>query len=212
MQTAKLLELLAARQSGSGNAAVQDLLARLRGGAGAQTLQDTLGRLAQTNPMIGLLAQQWGAAAGSSNHAASVVEGEAVEIAGASKVATTAMEPCEAPCEEPDAVSCDATAEFPALSDRIRAELAVCRERVDRCAAALGACGLCWGTNPGCRACRGRGRPGFSLPDETLFDELILPAVRMMRNHRAGPATTSLAPQVPMNERSARTGATPLST
>jgi hypothetical protein len=203
MQTAKLLELLAARQSGAGGTAAQELLARLRGGAAAPTLQDTLSRLAQTNPMLGLLAQQWSAAAGASNHGPSVVEGEAVDISQEGDVATMAPEPCD----EAGVVAGDAIDDYPPTSDQLHAELAVCRERVDRCAAALGACGLCWGSDPACRACRGHGRPGFSLPDEILFLELILPAVRTMRAHRAGPAAQSPASRVPMTERSARAGA-----
>jgi len=61
------------------------------------------------------------------------------------------------------------------------AELKAHRERVDRLAWALGACCLCWGMDTECRICRGRGRPGFALPDEELFGELVLPAVRALR-------------------------------
>jgi hypothetical protein len=67
-------------------------------------------------------------------------------------------------------------------------ELVALRERTDTLAAALGACCLCWGADSACRVCRGRGRPGFSQPDEESFVELVLPAVRAMRmrHPRAG--------------------------
>ena len=35
-------------------------------------------------------------------------------------------------------------------------------------AAAVGACGLCWGEDPSCRCCRGRGRPGMVRPDPEM--------------------------------------------
>jgi len=65
------------------------------------------------------------------------------------------------------------------------AELTVLRDRTDRLAAALGACCLCWGEDAGCRVCRGRGRPGFAIPDELQFEELVLPAVLALRAQRA---------------------------
>lgn len=43
---------------------------------------------------------------------------------------------------------------------------------------ALGACAFCWGEDPHCRACRGRGAPGAFELDVALFEELILPALR----------------------------------
>src|SRR2546421_5862299 len=45
------------------------------------------------------------------------------------------------------------------------AELKELRSRNADLAAALGACPLCWGKNARCTFCRGRGRPGFSIPD-----------------------------------------------
>lgn len=51
-------------------------------------------------------------------------------------------------------------------------------------AAALGAC-ECWGRDPGCELCAGDGAPGWTDPDEDLYREFVLPAVR----RRAGTAT-----------------------
>lgn len=40
-------------------------------------------------------------------------------------------------------------------------------ERLGLLAAALGACGLCWGDDDLCPSCRGRGAPGMVRPDPT---------------------------------------------
>jgi hypothetical protein len=45
--------------------------------------------------------------------------------------------------------------------------------RLSRLAAALGACGLCWGDDPACLGCRGRGRPGMVRPDPQIRAELF---------------------------------------
>jgi hypothetical protein len=50
-----------------------------------------------------------------------------------------------------------------------------CRERLGLLAAALGACGLCWGDNEACPSCRGRGRPGMVRPDPELRARLLGP-------------------------------------
>jgi len=41
-------------------------------------------------------------------------------------------------------------------------------ERLQNLAAALGACGICWGDDDGCPGCRGRGRIGMVRPDLEL--------------------------------------------
>jgi hypothetical protein len=61
------------------------------------------------------------------------------------------------------------------------AEVEGLRLRCDSLASALGACALCWGVEAACRVCRGRGGPGFSTPDRELFNELVVPAVRMVQ-------------------------------
>ena len=47
--------------------------------------------------------------------------------------------------------------------------------RLGELAAALGACGVCWGDDPGCAACRGRGKPGMTRPDFELRARLLGP-------------------------------------
>ncbi|MBE7210009.1 MAG: hypothetical protein INR65_03230 [Gluconacetobacter diazotrophicus] len=48
-------------------------------------------------------------------------------------------------------------------------------DRLSELAAALGACALCWGDDPACPNCRGRGRPGMVRPDPELRARLLGP-------------------------------------
>ncbi|MCI0394336.1 MAG: hypothetical protein L0332_07030 [Chloroflexi bacterium] len=61
-------------------------------------------------------------------------------------------------------------------------ELQELRERNDSLAAALGACYLCWGEDPECSYCAGRGRPGYAAPDKALFMAWVAPAGRALKN------------------------------
>jgi hypothetical protein len=45
----------------------------------------------------------------------------------------------------------------------LEAELAETQDRLSDIAAALGACGLCWGEDETCPSCRGRGKPGHFI-------------------------------------------------
>lgn len=76
-----------------------------------------------------------------------------------------------------------------ALIDRLResGRRLLARARADEArlgdlAAALGACGLCWGDDGSCPSCRGRGRPGMVRPDPELRARLFGPP-------RTGPGT-----------------------
>lgn len=51
------------------------------------------------------------------------------------------------------------------VAERLRTELDAAHDMLADLAAALGACGECWGHEPGCRSCRGRGRPGVFPAD-----------------------------------------------
>lgn len=55
------------------------------------------------------------------------------------------------------------------------------REVNDALAAALGACPLCWGEDPGCPECEGEGTPGSARPDRELFGQLVAPALRRIK-------------------------------
>jgi len=68
--------------------------------------------------------------------------------------------------------------------DRVRArvqdmrdELVRLRERMERLAAAVGACVSCWGDDDECVSCGGDGAPGWLDPDPIAFTDLIAPAV-----------------------------------
>jgi len=63
-------------------------------------------------------------------------------------------------------------------------ELETLREVNDTVAAALGACPQCWGGSPDCEICKGEGGAGAMDPDERLFSELILPAIRRVSANR----------------------------
>lgn len=64
-------------------------------------------------------------------------------------------------------------------------------ERDAELAAALGAC-RCWGEDPACGTCQGHGFPGWTDPDEELYREYVLPA---LRRHKA--SARAAAPAVP---------------
>ncbi|MBX9813542.1 MAG: hypothetical protein K2X76_02440 [Sphingomonas sp.] len=68
-------------------------------------------------------------------------------------------------------------------------------DRLADLAAALGACGLCWGEDSGCPSCRGRGRPGMVRPDPEIRARLLGPP-----RPRAGSAEHSAAPCRPPRE------------
>lgn len=62
-----------------------------------------------------------------------------------------------------------------------------CRDRLGQLAAALGACGLCWGDDSNCPSCRGRGRPGMVRPDVELRARLLGPRPQTAQPAHPGP-------------------------
>ena len=101
----------------------------------------------------------------------------------------------------------DELAALAAQLEAAHSEVKLLRERCDTIAAALGACALCWGHEPACRACRGLGLPGRSLPDEALFIEFVMPAVRLVRASQQ--RSQDVAALAPVTYGAARTDATP---
>lgn len=79
--------------------------------------------------------------------------------------------------------------------EHLELELERLQEINDTLAAALGACEVCWGDDPDCEACRGRGGPGSLPPDRDLFQRLVMPAVRRLRESRP------LAQVLPIDDR-----------
>lgn len=136
--------------------------------------EDLLATLAEDNPRL----------AGLLRYTAMVREAEAVEDE-AEEV------------EEPAAPSVDLT-EIAAMLRSLHAEVEELRHRNDLLAAALGGCHLCWGDDPLCETCAGRGRPGSALPDARAFRACVLPAVRRVTATRravARPSTTEGVPE-----------------
>jgi hypothetical protein len=66
-------------------------------------------------------------------------------------------------------------------ADDWQRELTDLREANDTLASALGACPICWGGDRHCEVCRGRGRPGYRVPEPALFNELVVPAIHRVR-------------------------------
>ena len=67
--------------------------------------------------------------------------------------------------------------ELGGLAERLLEENRLHHERIARLAGALGACDLCFGDDLLCERCDGQGRPGAELPDPSLFNQFVSPAL-----------------------------------
>ncbi len=76
---------------------------------------------------------------------------------------------------------------------RLYSELDALRKRNDELAAAVGACFLCFGTDPLCPECAGRGRPGSKLPDSGAYRKYVLPALRRAQSGRDNPSSVGVS-------------------
>lgn len=104
--------------------------------------------------------------------------------------------------EQPGSVGPD-----PGVADVLRRlydEVAVLRARTEALADALGACATCWGSDPRCPTCRGRGAPGGRVPVEGAFARYVTPAVERRRARRMGavpaPGLTTSSNGLPARE------------
>lgn len=68
--------------------------------------------------------------------------------------------------------------------EQTHAELEQLRSRNDQLAAALGACGLCWGEDLTCPVCGGRGHPGAEMPNVAQLRRFVLPALQQLRESK----------------------------
>jgi multidrug efflux pump subunit AcrA (membrane-fusion protein) len=188
-----LMELLASRGGGNGNPAFSEILSRLKGADGAdaqQNLNDLLSQAGSGNPIARYLAAQLAQSqANQAKPQPPVLEAELLETNAQAS-------------EEMDRASDSAMRQLRRQVESMYAELRLLRERNESLASALGACCLCWGKDPECRFCHGRGAPGFSIPDESLFGELVFPAIRIMQVHRARSKGFSSKPQLNNREES----------
>jgi hypothetical protein len=172
-----LLQLIAAQASSNGNPGASEMMARLQAGSVADAGTDPkelLARLANSNPIVGALLKQMAEQQEAAARSSAVID----------------VDPIEQPAELPEHAghssddSAAALEELRQLTESMRVELHLLRERNDLFAAALGACCHCWGQDLSCRSCRGRGGPGFSMPDESLFAEYIVPAIHTLQAQR----------------------------
>jgi hypothetical protein len=171
-----LMQMITARAGG--NPALADMLARIRSSDpnSGLNIEELLAQQAKTNPMVAMfakhMAEQKTIAAEREN--LPVIEVEASEVdAEVEEI------------QEQEENSAAALSELRQYMKGMFAEIKLLRERNDALAAATGACCLCWGQNLECRSCRGRGGPGFCMPDESLFEEFVLPAIHTLRAQKA---------------------------
>jgi hypothetical protein len=181
-----LIQMIAARAGSTGNTVMADALARIRSSSGSmQDPQELLAQLGNSNPLLSALSSHLAGArsTGAGRHQPPVIDAEPEETKSMAQLDNGQQE--------------DPGASLLELREQVEGLLSENKDLKDRCeslASTLGACCLCWGRDPGCRACRGRGRPGYAMPDEALFSELVLPAIRMMRACRANSGGASVAP------------------
>jgi hypothetical protein len=166
-----LLQIVASRLGGTGNPAIAEMLVRMTSGNSASlpTPQELLGQIANnSDPTINLLAKQLGLqqAKQPESHLSVVREVEPEFVVESTK-------------RTHDPLSDAAAMEVQPAT--IPPEMKELRSRCDDLAAALGACPLCWGNDAECRACRGRGHPGYSVPDKKSFVKFVLPAIQMLK-------------------------------
>lgn len=69
-------------------------------------------------------------------------------------------------------------AEVLAVIQGLHAELTAARDLLSQLGAALGACARCFGHDPACAVCHGRGVPGARAPDPAGFAAFIRPVLR----------------------------------
>lgn len=58
--------------------------------------------------------------------------------------------------------------------------------KIEMLACAIGACPACWGSDPKCRDCEGRGAPGGLLPDPQCFQTFVAPVLRRLADEQGG--------------------------
>jgi hypothetical protein len=204
-----LLQMIAARATGGGNPALADMLARVRAAGGCSPIQDPsqlLSQLGNGNALLDALSKHYAEAR--TNGSAQQPLPKAVE-----EVIDVEPEPArsESRAQNGHGKNDDAAESVDELKGQVRslqAEIKTLRERCDLLASTVGACCLCWGQDPNCRACRGRGKPGYAIPDEGLFGEFVLPAMRVLRAQKVRP---NRPPAVPPGPQSGAESSTPIS-
>ena len=170
-----ILQMCAARLGQSDNPAAAQLLARMNAtdGTPPPEVHELLDGLAAQDPAMRILAQHF----------------EAMQNARAEQEAHVTIDGTAETPTEPARAAWDAqVASVLELRSQIESmfeELNALRMRNDDLASALGACAGCWGEDRQCRACRGRGCPGFSKPETEAFLHYVVPAGKTWRFFRS---------------------------
>jgi hypothetical protein len=188
------MQVLASRMGGGDNPMISALLG-MTGGGGAPGVgaDDLLTRLVHSDdPRVREVVRNFREQR-DANGSSAVVEDAPSRAARAATEATDPSLPRTSPIRDTE-------------SRAAASELETLRARLDDLAHALGACPTCWGGEAQCRNCRGRGQPGFAIPDRPLFTRLIVPGLRTMRAYeaiqRAATAEASRTPKRNQNPES----------
>ena len=121
----------------------------------AQLTAQMMADLQQSNPQLAMLAQMMQARTIVPEPMTADLSGEIAELAERLAAAERRIE------------------RMRGQGQRLFAAYREVNERLAELAAALGACGLCWGEDDHCPSCRGRGHPGMMRPDLSLRDRLL---------------------------------------
>ncbi len=147
---------------------IQMLLGRQELGAGSDdmSLSDQLAKLGEADPRLVPLIRHLQERLAESS--------DVVDI-------TPAQEEGEGDETVESSVVAEGNQELESLAQGMFAEIEVLRARNDMLATALGACHLCWGEDQGCPYCSGAGCVGTYVIKASLFEHVVGPAVRQLR-------------------------------
>ncbi|GGL77688.1 hypothetical protein GCM10010840_14500 [Deinococcus aerolatus] len=148
--------------------------------AGGGSLEGTLAGMAGGDPALGLLSQMLAHREQTLTHDLETQQQEEERLAALARAGEEARQLEELRQLEEERRQAQRRARLERLRLRLeglQAELAARQALLDDLALALGACPACWGEDPGCRLCRGRGQPGFVRPEAAAFRRLVAPAL-----------------------------------
>lgn len=174
-----LWQILRARAETSGDPALQALLTEATTDSSGATLpstQDLLSQLESAHPAAGIIARLL-APPQTATAESSLEETETGETA------TPALTEQHLALEQYERLA-HIVRRLGEQVIAMRTELTQLRTLNDTLAAALGACYVCWGTDADCPVCSGAGSPGAALPDERLFAQFVVPALRALQTEK----------------------------
>src|SRR5438132_2821780 len=139
-------ELIAARAGASGNPAVAELLTRMRSGSNGQDgqgVEQLVAQLGQGDPTASLIAKYI-----ADQKAIAPSHEQTTLVAAQAGNEITSFDSPSGGDDDPSQGTSDAMSELRHQVESMFAELQGLRDRIDQLAWALGACCLCWGTDP----------------------------------------------------------------